>query len=357
MKDHYYTIDTLRVVSSILVILSHYAYKFDFERLYFIYKYLAGFSGRIGVVIFFAISRYLASNSLKNKNIINYFKNKIVRIEIPYLFTYLLMSAVFILLALINNSFIFATPLSKALYLDGNSRFLFCLFPIDLNLLLYFDLIEYQFIGSWFISTVCLLYLVSPILNFGAVKYPCITGSILLLASIIFYLYTNNLLYDSYHSFIERAPEFYIGMLWYYYKDNLIRYKKYFIFFLLAGMLCNNMFNESTWLADKIIPLSPISMTLTLPMIFIVFFTFDKFQEISITRYINKYSQYSYIFMLLNNVIIENFCVRLEAYKFSMIGVVLIFGIIVFSTYTISKIIVEITKPLEEKLLNYKMSL
>ena len=61
--------------------------------------------------------------------------------------------------------------------------------------------------------------------------------------------------------------------------------------------------------------------------------------------------------MLLNNVIIENFCVRLEAYKFSMIGVVLIFGIIVFSTYTISKIIVEITKPLEEKLLNYKMSL
>ena len=62
MKDHYYTIDTLRVVSSILVILSHYAYKFDFERLYFIYKYLAGFSGRIGVVIFFAISGYLASN-------------------------------------------------------------------------------------------------------------------------------------------------------------------------------------------------------------------------------------------------------------------------------------------------------
>lgn len=78
-------IDILRTLAAILVFISHYAYNYNFDRLAFFYNNVAGFTGRIGVVLFFFVSGYLAAMSLKSGlfNLKRFYLVKSIRILVP----------------------------------------------------------------------------------------------------------------------------------------------------------------------------------------------------------------------------------------------------------------------------------
>lgn len=125
-EDRFDWLDSLRVLASFLVIVSHYSYYFTFERLDFIYRYFAGWTGRIGVSLFFAISGYLISHSIsKHKNLLSYYISKIIRIMVPYCSSYIVLSILLIVLSLLREEVIYLTPLSNVFFVGGTTSVFF----------------------------------------------------------------------------------------------------------------------------------------------------------------------------------------------------------------------------------------
>ena len=117
MDTRQYYIDTIRVIAAVTVAISHYAWNFSKTDSVFFLNYFAGL-GHIGVVLFFAISGYLVSNSLdKRRGLIYFFKDKLVRIFLPFMATYVIISIIFIFLGIIKSEFFNLTPLLRKMYL------------------------------------------------------------------------------------------------------------------------------------------------------------------------------------------------------------------------------------------------
>lgn len=151
-------IDTIRVISSLLVILSHFAMKFFETNTQEFFRNNFSGIGRIGVILFFAISGYLVANSLnKNDNLKVFYKHKLIRIIVPYIISYLIISIIFILMSMLKKDFLFLTPLSEIIYLDRNYfAVLAGMFPIDYNLVYLYKIGWFGLVGEWFIGTLCI---------------------------------------------------------------------------------------------------------------------------------------------------------------------------------------------------------
>lgn len=136
------------------------------KKLDFIYN---GFAGNgLSNFVFMAVSGFLAAHSLyRNNNIILFYKSRLSRIVIPYFFTYILLSFVFILLACLNLKFLNHVALTHIIFSGGSYKsFVLGMFPIDLNILHWFNLKPYIFIGEWFIGALVILYFLSPVFYF-----------------------------------------------------------------------------------------------------------------------------------------------------------------------------------------------
>ena len=208
-------LDTMRVAATVLVIFSHYAYEAGKSPTvqFFFEKYIFHI-GEVGVIIFFAVSGYLAANSLKHsKSILEFYRRKIIRIAIPFAAAYLFMSLLLLLLGIFNPQIAERSPLNWLTHIGGSiNAFLIGMTPLgmDINLTNYFHIYPYLFVGEWFIGTILWLYLISPLL------YKCLEKNLWLTILIFIVLAKCFLKFIVPPSpatfFIIRIPEFSLGM-------------------------------------------------------------------------------------------------------------------------------------------------
>ena len=218
---NYSYIDTTRIVAAFMVILSHYAWFFNFEKLNFIYNAFAG--NGLSNFVFMAVSGFLAAHSLsRNNDIFLFYKNRLSRIVIPYLFTYVLLSGVLISLAFLNLKFLNHLPLKYIVFSGGSYKsFVLGMFPIDLNLLHWLNLKPYIFIGEWFIGALVILYFISPVLYFLINKLKWKSLFIILLFAVILnqYNFFNTYLLMNWAGFFwgYHILDYFLGFLIYIY--------------------------------------------------------------------------------------------------------------------------------------------
>lgn len=357
MDTRQYYIDTIRVIAAVTVAISHYAWNFSKTDSVFFFNYFAGL-GHIGVVLFFAISGYLVSNSLdKRRGLIYFFKDKLVRIFLPFMATYVIISIIFILLGIIKSEFFNLTPLSRIMYVGVDYlSFILGFFPVDNNIIKYFNLKFYWFVGEWFIGTLCILYIISPILDYFVKRKPRVIFLGSLIISVTIYIYGYNMLMHGWWFAFARLPEFLIGMLFYENRDWIFYNEKKIIklTFLWLLMVCSisiYIYDYPIFI-DRWLPLTPRSFLVSLPLTICTFCLLKKANEIYNLKFLNDYSKISYVFMLLQHIVINIFCKFIEIERLSGIGISILLVLIFLVTVYLSKYIKNCYSPLEKYLMN-----
>ena len=135
-------LDSVRVFSSLLVIISHYVVCFkdfdNFPMMNFCFLY----SGYLGVILFFAISGYLVNKSLgRSSGLLNFYKWRVGRICIPFATSYIVLGSALMILAIIEPSLAEYSPFDKAMFEEGFSKIILLgMIPHDINLTGFFGL-------------------------------------------------------------------------------------------------------------------------------------------------------------------------------------------------------------------------
>lgn len=346
------------MVAAVLVLISHFAYNFNFERLHFVNDYFAGSTGRIGVCLFFAISGYLVSHSLeKNSNLLRFYWFKFVHIVLPYVASYLALSALFIGFSFLRPDFLHMTPLSHVLFVGGDYKAFFLgLLPIDGYLNLYLHLPGYWFVGEWFIGTVVSLYLISPLLFWLAKKVPIVSMVVMLVLSVLIYEHASHWPIHGFWFFLVRLPEFYIGLLLHMYRKRVLDKAHCWIWasFLLMSMVgvADMMMYAHPMIADRFIPLKPRSFLFSLPMIVFVFLGSPWLNRCFDLHWFNEYSKKTYTFMLIQHIVINTFMWNFEEQNFSKFGVLMFLLLDLGVTMYLAGKITSLYKPVENFLLH-----
>ena len=345
--------DTVRVLAAVLVLVSHFAYNFDFERLRYIHNYFAGSIGRMGVSLFFAISGYLVANSLEKDNrLLSFYKTKLVRIVLPYTTSYFLVSVLFIGLSFFRADFLNLTPFTQALFVGGSYKeFFWDLLPIDVYLNSYFQLTSHWFIGEWFIGTLVWIYILSPGLYYMAKKMPIISFVILLTLSVFVYSISTDLIKHGFWLCIVRIPEFYLGMVFYLYKNkisNIINITMPIVLMIAGIVFWVDMYRyQDIIIADRFIPLKPRSFLFSFPFIISVFLLSIKLNGLYNLSILNKYSKISYSFMLIQHIVINTFMWNFDEQNFSKLGVLAFLLLIFIVSIYLARKITDLYKPIE----------
>ncbi len=369
-------LDTVRVFASLTIIVSHF---FMLKFFWYTHQTLVlslACIGHVGVFLFFAISGYLASNSLKHsKNVWEFYRRKLIRIVIPFTTAYVVLGIFFIMLGILEPSLAKQSPFYHILYKGGNYlSILFSIFPWDQNLRRflsspeYLNLPSYWFVGEWFIGTVVWLYLITPILDKLLKKNFFVTAITTIAVSLI--VYFNTTWMESNHGrglinwfiFLVRTPEFLIGMVIFVYRDFILKYRSILIKFSILIVLTYSIyifaFTSDVNPEYPIFPIfyrlcykHPSSFIFSLPFIYLLF-TFaewlnKKFSGMILEKF-NSLSEISYMAMLIQHVIIYLFARSFDFEKLSKFGVWLMLTLITLTIVVTSFKIRNIYKPIEE---------
>lgn len=358
-------LNTVRVFAAFTVILSHYAWLDQFANSQAdIYFAFAGIGG-LGVILFFAISGYLASNSLsRSKNILEFYRRKLIRIIIPFSTAYLVLGASFILLGIVEPSLVQRSPFFNFFYGDRNYlEMLLSLIPVDVTLIKHFDLQIYWFVGEWFVATIIYMYFIAPLLD-KILRYNFFFALILsLTVSIAAFYYFSELGMITKNStafaiiFIVRIPEFLLGMAIFIYRDYIAKHRSAIKNFCLPILLTVTAYslitvdnNQSITFWGKIFVADPRWFIVSLPIIYL-FFDFAKWLNEKFSASLEKFNSFSdisYMAMLIQHVIIYLFADSFDLQKMSTFGIWFIFALIVLTVIFVSKKIHDIYKPIEE---------
>ena len=354
-SKRYESIDTIRIFSGLLVILSHYTNAFCGTSLNWIFENVGGGTGKYGVSLFFFISGFLVANSLKKENNLKVFcLKKYARIEIPYLSAYLILSLFLILASVIHTKYFSMTPLSLIITDKGSwVNFVPVLFALDGILNSHFATHFAFFIGEWFIGTILLIYFISPILyitidRFGEIKGFCV---FILLSVVVFYAIEGYINRPSWF-FICRIPEFILGIVVYRKMDVFIRYKKQLILCLFFLLTVISLFLLQKYgyqiRGNTFIPDEPRAFLFTIPALLLTYY-FSEYlnNKLNLTG-LNSYSKYLYVMMLTQHVIIYRLMEIFPTRNLSFFGFVFVFCLIVAITLAVSKFIFSISQPIEE---------
>ena len=365
-------LDTIRVLAAFLVILSHFAYKaVEIPSVQnFISNYVL-FIGQFGNMIFFAVSGYLAANSIAHsQSIKEFYRRKIIRITVPYTFAYIILCIVLLFLGILEPKLI--SPLKFAVDSGSYSGFagLFLgMTPIasDANLIKFFHIPIIHLVGEWFIGTVIYLYLLSHLL------FRLINRNVILTfisSTIIAWLVYNfspawkeaGYIFEGLFLFPIWIPSFLIGMIIFLYQDFFLNNMKKLTLItalLLTGLIFYggyfNVENQSIW--AKLIFGSPSNFwqylfanIVTVSLVYIVsIFLNEKFDK-AMSKF-NRLSNISYVAMLIQSAVIAPFFILFDCSAFDKFEVMIFFVSIVLSVIFISEIIRKIYKPIEEKLI------
>ena len=368
-------LNTVRVFASFTVILSHYAWMDPIKAGSPDFHWFFAGIGNVGVSLFFAVSGYLASNSLKHsKSIWEFYRRKLIRIIIPFTISYILLGIFFIMLGILETPLANISPFYRVTFQQGNILgIFFSMFPFEWNMLRFFHLPNYNFIGEWFIGMIFYLYFIAPILDKFLRKNFFLTIIITLVIAVSFYHFAifailalgngandDNLI--AWWIFIVRMPEFLAGMVIFVCHDFILRNKQKItyasaslIFLFLIGVffflfpMYEDYFSAQP-MFSLIFPYHPISFIFSLPMIYL-FFNFAEWLNEQIPEFLEKFnnlSDISYVSMLIQKQIVQMFKVSFDITHLSQFGLLFILILLIGTIIVISKKLRTIYKPIEE---------
>ena len=357
-------LDTVRVFSSLLVIVSHYVIcfeQFDFPvmREFFFH------AGKVGVILFFAISGYLVNKSLaRSSGLWNFYKWRAVRICVPFAASYFVLGSALMILAIVEPSLSDYSPFMKALYKEGFPKILLAAIPHDVNLTTYFGLGAGVFVGEWFIGTIIWLYLLAPPLSKLIRRAPLVTFAASILISLgTFYAAENfaaGKIICGWWIFSARLPEFLLGMILAIHKNFFeLNRRKFFPIILLwtvAAAAVLLVQSDSPSLLYRLYPERPPSLLMSLPTIYLFFllaeFVNEKFPN-ALEKF-NGFAGVSYISMLIQHVIIFIVTDRVDLQNLHTFGLLYIFFLITVLIVYASRFIKKFSDALENYFLKRK---
>lgn len=356
-KINYNYIDTIRIIAAFMVVLSHYAWFFNFEKLKFIYNIFAG--NGLSNFIFMSVSGFLAAHSLTgNNNLFLFYKNRLTRIVIPYFVTYIFLSSLLILLSFLDKRFLNHLPLKYILFYDGNYVSLILgMFPFDFNFLHWLNLKWYMFIGEWFIGALVILYFLSPIFFSLLNKFKF--NSLFIILFITFILYRCDFFYEN---LFMKFPAFFFGwhiidyflgfLIYIYIPKEKISFKLITCissFVIILFLFHIFYYNEPTF-RDKIgrnyFQFMFVGCSFTC-MVFLL----SKYlnEHFNLSRF-NSFSKYSYCFLLMQHVIIYTVMDFYPSENYSKFGALFFFLLILFITGFLAVKFTNYYKPYEDKI-------
>ena len=356
-KKNYDWIDTIRVLSTLLIIIFHYGcILLENPNLHeTMIKYCLGL-GHIGVAAFFGISGYLVVNSLdRSKSVLDFYRRKIIRVILPFTAIYILAVVALFFLNVIKHPFI---PMffSEAMIVG--------LVPIDLNITKFFNVPHFFIIGEWFIGTIIWMYLVAPPIYKLLKKNVALTlivSIIVACMSVDFFmdLQMQNRIFNVQTIFIVRLPEFILGMILFLYKDKIFKPAPMAVgIALTVAMILYSAFSDinTPTVLLKYFYGEGTDLHLILALMFTVYASFiiahllNKYCSAAM-KPINNFKDISYMVILVHHIIIHLFN---KVFTLTMAGglkafllMLLLILVVVFASIILRKIYT----PFEKKLL------
>lgn len=358
MKKNIAWIDTIRVLASFLVIFCHYLMCDGFDH--FLRMDVRMYEVAVMcIALFFAISGYLIHPSLERKTSLrDYYKKKIIRLAVPFTVCYLVMSAGMSALSLFDERITEKVPMFHALFGAKYFNLLLGMIPLDLNIVMFLGWDVSWFTGEWFMGIILCMFLLSPLLDKGAVKAPILS----LIASLaLSYLVFNavegweerELIQARWSLCLVRIPEFLFGMILFIYREKLLRWRTRLVVGSLIYLALHLAYFVHTYPPQGafFFPGNPNSFLLTLPTIYLIFTAVEKLNEFDLAavNWFNSFSGISYMAMLSQHMIIYAFAQVLDGFAgLSIFGTVYLLGLITWVIVVVSRKLQECSAPVEK---------
>lgn len=360
-------LDTVRVFSSLLVIVSHYVFCFrDFDNFPIMREFVFHI-GKVGVILFFAISGYLVNKSLaRSTSLWNFYKWRMIRICIPFATAYVVLGSMLMILSILQPALADYSPFDSAMYDDGFiAGILFSMIPHDVNLTTFLGWGTGVFVGEWFIGTIIWLYILAPFLNRLILRAPLITFAVSIIISVATFYVTESLVHDGriiwrWWLFPTRIPEFLLGMILAVYKDFFETRRQKLLPIITLWAICAgtalliNSNNPS--LLYRLYSDTPSSLFISLPTIYL-FFAFAEYIELKcplVIAHFNSFAGISYISMLIQHIIIYIVKDQLDLSKLQTFGLIYILFLTTLIIIYTSHFIKTFSDPLENFFLKRK---
>lgn len=300
----------------------------------------------MSVVLFFAISGYLVHGSLeRTPSLKEFYKRKLVRLIVPFTVAWFVMSVIMIFLALLNSDMTEKVTLFHALFGAKYFSLILGMFPVDLNITHYLDIKVDWFTGEWFIGTIIWLYLISPLLDKCAVRFPALSLAVSIAIAYGVYFATLGLfeqgrIFGGWSIFVVRIPEFLFGIILFVHREKILRYKKVLIpcttIFLAVAMV---LFNRD-WPEPRLFfyPTEPTGCLLTLPTTYLAFNAAEFLNEHvpKIFDWFNGFNGISYVAMLIQHMVIYVFAAAFALERLNAFGITYLFLLITATIFWMS---------------------
>ena len=356
MKKNIAWIDTIRVLASFLVIFCHYLMCDGFDH--FLRMNVRMYEVAVMcIALFFAISGYLIHPSLERKTSLrDYYKKKIIRLAVPFTVCYLVMSAGMSALSLFDERITEKVPMFHALFGAKYFNVLLGMFPVNLNIIKFLGLDISWFTGEWFMGIILCMFLISPILDKGAVKAPILSlvGSIVL--SFIVYNAVDgweeqDLFQTRWSLCLVRIPEFLFGIILFVHRDKLLKIRSKLIVGILIYLAAQLAYFVQTYPPQGafFFPGDPSCFMVTLPVIYLVF-TFVEWLntfDFAVMNWFNSFSGISYMAMLSQHMIIYAFASALDFSGLSTFGKIYLLLLITWVIIVVSEKLQTYSAPVE----------
>ncbi|WP_110876054.1 acyltransferase family protein [Franconibacter helveticus] len=353
-------IDSLRVIASILVFISHFSYYFLEGSLSSAGHDVAGMTGRFAVNIFFGVSGYLVAHSLSQKDALSLFYIKrAIRVLIPYNVAYFFMGFLMVALGAVNIAYFSGAPITNIILNSGEySKLIPIMLGMDGILNIYFDREYYFLTGEWFIGAIIFMYMLSPLLYKvidTKLSNALLFMILVILFSTIMYYQVDGRIKVPFWFFLARLPELYLGMMLYRYQHLVDLYKKetslVVISILAIYLVITLSLFPNPFLADCILPVSPSSWFFSLPLVTLTFIVVRHLNILLDCSAFNSLAKISYPFMLIQHAIINIYLPHLPTKEFSIFGYFFVLLTLMTVTYILSIRIKKIAAPIEKFLL------
>ena len=363
-------LDTVRVLASLLVIVSHYVECFsrfeNFPVMILFFRHI----GTPAVSLFFAVSGYLVNRSLaRSSGLWNFYKWRMIRIVIPFVMAYIVLGSALMILGLTEPALAATSPFSSAIYKSGFPKeILLSMIPHDINLAVFLGLGINIFTGEWFIGTVIWLYMIAPFLNKMIRRAPLLTFAASILISIGTFYATQNLMLEGRivnngWIFLVRIPEFLLGMILAVYKDFFEDNRKKILcaagaWTAIIGTIFFFQYSENFSLCMRLYPNEPRSLLISLTTIYLFFLLAEYLNEKfpSILARFNVFANVSYMSMLIQHVIIYIVAGRLDLINLKTFGLIYIFFLVTLMIIYTSRFVKIFSDPLENYFLKRKQT-
>ncbi len=349
-------LDTIRVFASFAIIAAHYLMCGGFD-VYPWTRKICYDAASLGVFLFFAISGWLIHGSIaRAPSLWHFYRRRLIRIVVPFVVAWLFLAAIFLLLGLFDSDIAELSPFRSGATL---LTYFISIFPLDINLLIWFKLPVIDFTGEWFMRVILLMYLIAPLLDRWATRFPLRTLAISIAVSLIVFEATQPL-YDAHRIaynwwlFIVRIPEFLFGMTLAIHKERVLQMRRPLELLSAVILGAYVLYFVNFGSQEIFFACHPLAFFVTFPTIFLCFSFAEGLNNLcpKPLAAFNSFSGVSYMAMLLQHQIIYLFERKFDLAQFSELGVILGLIAVTWLTVWLSRRVNKFSDPIERAIAN-----